>query len=264
VIRTAPQNWQIAATYLTRPIRSDRVAAFALDVRDADAVNKAVTAFQPDIVIHLAALMQGDQMSATNCDGSRHIARAAAGAAARLIHLSSDVIFDGEHAPYTEQDTPNPISPYGLSKALAERAVQKEHPRPIIVRTSLIYGFNPLDPRTHLTITGAMPNLFVDEYRCPIHVDDLATAIVELVDLNFTGILNVAGPQRLSRFEFGLKLAQALHKTPHLTGVSSYSSAAPRPRDCALDISRAKALMHTPLRSVDEVLASNSLVQALA
>jgi dTDP-4-dehydrorhamnose reductase len=73
------------------------------------------------------------------------IPRAAAHAKARFIHISTDVISDGENAPYDERAQPNPITSYGESKARGERAVISAHPEAVIVRTSLIYGFDPMD-----------------------------------------------------------------------------------------------------------------------
>lgn len=254
ILKRAPQTWQIAATYFARPIAHGNAAAFRVDVRDADAVDHLFGEFRPEVVIHTAAQMTGDQLLAVNADGSRNIARAAARVNARLIHLSSDVIFDGEHAPYDENAAPDPISPYGESKARAERAVLDELPRAVIVRTSLIYGFDPLDPRTRQTLNGEMPRLFTDEYRCPIFVDDLADALRELAQNEFAGVLNIAGAQRLSRYEFGVKMANAFHVAPRFTGALSASYPGRRPRDCTLDVSLAQKTLRTRLRGVDQVL----------
>ncbi len=280
ILRRAPQEWKIAATYFAHPLEPSGVAAFRVDIRDTDAVNRLFTEFRPDVVIHTAALMAGDEMMATNVDGSRHVARAAmrsfdsAGAPlrTRLIHLSSDVIFDGEHAPYDEDAAPAPLTPYGESKARAEQGVTAEHANPIIVRTSLVYGFAPMDPRTRQTLDGAMPRLFTDEYRCPIFADDLADALIELAGsrrfiadpraeahtTNALSVLNIAGPQRLSRYEFGVKLARAFGVASRFQPALSASSPTPRPRDCALDITRAQQILKTRLQSVDAVLAQTS------
>ena len=260
ILRRVPPEWKIAATFLAHPFEQSGVAAFRVDVRDADAVNRLFDGFRPDIVIHTAALMSGEEMMAVNVDGSRHIARAATRYHARLIHLSSDVIFDGEHAPYDESASTAPITPYAESKARAEQVIQEEYADPVIVRTSLVYGFAPMDPRTRQTLDGEMPRLFTDEYRCPICVDDLADALIELaqkpVFSEKTGFsaLNIAGPQRLSRHEFGVELARAFGVEPRFQPALSASSPTPRPRDCALDISRAQKLLRTRLRSVDQVI----------
>ncbi|MDE3090233.1 MAG: sugar nucleotide-binding protein [Chloroflexota bacterium] len=244
ILKRAPQTRQIAATYFAHPIAQGNAAAFRVDVRGADAVDRLFATFHPAVVIHTAAQMVGDQMQAVNVDGSRNIARAAARAGARLIHLSSDVIFDGEHAPYAE------------SQARAEQAVIEECPRAVIVRTSLIYGFDPLDPRTRQMLDGEMPHLFIDEYRCPIFVDDLADALLELAENDFVGVLNIAGAQHLNRHAFGVKLANAFHVAPRFAPALSASYPGRRPRDCTLDLSLAQKVLRMRLRGVDEILAT--------
>ncbi len=103
-------------------------------------------------------------------------------------------------------------------------------------------------------LAGEMPRLFTDEYRCPIFVDDLADALLELAEIKFAGTINIAGPQRLSRYEFGLKLANAFHVTPRFEPVLSATYPGRRPRDCTLDISLAQKVLRTRLRGVDEVI----------
>ncbi len=256
ILKRAPTDWQIAATYFAHQIAGGNAAAFRVDARDADAVNRLFDEFRPKVVIHTAARMTGEQMLAVNADGSRNIAHAAARMDARLIHLSSDVIFDGEHAPYGERAVPDPISPYAESKARAEQAVIEAYPRAVIVRTSLIYGFNPLDPRTRQTLNGEMPRLFTDEYRCPIFVDDLADVLLELAANDVVGVINVAGAQRLSRYEFGVKMAHAFGVAPRFTPALSASYPGRRPRDCTLDVSLAQRILRTRLRGVDEVITN--------
>ncbi len=198
--------------------------------------------------------MRGEMLTSLNVDGAGTVACAAAQVNARLIHISTDVIFDGEHAPYNEHALPNPITPYGESKARGENVVTAMHPRPAIVRTSLIYGFEPTDPRTRQTFDGEIPLLFSDEFRCPIFVNDLADALIEISQNDFVGVLNVAGSQRLSRYEFGLKLARRFGIEPKFQSALSASSQTPRPRDCTLDISLAQNILLTQLRSVDQVI----------
>jgi dTDP-4-dehydrorhamnose reductase len=262
ILCRAPKEWRIAATYFAHPLGRADVAAFRVDVRDANAVNRLFDEFSPTVVIHTAAVMTGGEMMATNAEGSRNLARAAARARARLIHLSSDVIFDGEHAPYAETAVPAPITPYAESKARAEQVVQAAHPQPLLVRTSLVYGFAPLDSRTRQTLAGGMPRLFADEYRCPIFVDDLADGLIELAQNDSGGVLNIAGPQRLSRYEFGVKFARAFRVEPRFQPALCASSPTPRPRDCTLDVSLAQRQLKTRLRGVDEVLAHCLIVTA--
>jgi dTDP-4-dehydrorhamnose reductase len=247
-------DWNIAATYFAHPIGMPHVAAYYVDMRDEAAVRGVISATQPDVIIHTPAVMSGELLDTLNINGSGYIAKIAKEIGARLIHVSSDVIFDGEHAPYGEHAQIIPLTPYAKSKAAAERVVREYLPDPVIVRTSLIYELDPPDPRTSDILDGKMPHLFSDEYRCPIFADDLADALIELAKSSFTGPLHIAGPQKLSRHEFGLKLACAFQVEPRFEPALSSSYPIPRPRDCALDISLAQNILQTKLNSVDDII----------
>ena len=115
-----------------------------LDVRDGVAVARLMADLRPAAVIHTAYDMTSPEaMQPVIVEGTRHVAAAAAALGARLVTMSTDVVFDGEHGPYCEADLPNPITPYGRAKAEAERAVAGLCPEAAMVRTSLIYGFDP-------------------------------------------------------------------------------------------------------------------------
>jgi dTDP-4-dehydrorhamnose reductase len=251
-------EWDVHTTFFSIVPSDDMPNAHHLDVRAEASVARVMDKVQPDIIFHTAALNQGDaqELYATNARGSAYLAQHAARRGARLVHLSSDVIFDGRRGNYTEADAPNPITPYALSKVDAEKNVVASGANAVLVRTSLIYGFRPLDPRTRAVLRGEMPRLFTDEMRCPIWVFNLSEALVELAALDYRGVLNIAGTQALSRYDFGVKLLRALDGDARiLTPTTSAESGLVRPRDCTLDVSRAQKLLKTKLLSVDEVLA---------
>jgi dTDP-4-dehydrorhamnose reductase len=261
----AARGYELGASHLSqRPPDAPAAAWAALDIRDRKAALAALAAFRPDIVIHTAFVQYGPELMTITAVGAEHVAAAAAELGCRLVHMSSDVIFDGERAdPYREDDQPDPISPYGEAKAAAERLVAAAHPGAAIVRTSLIYGFDPIDRQTQFALDVAAgrraDRLFSDEYRCPIYVDDLAAAIIELAEGSYAGVLNIAGAERVSRYELGTLLAQAFGYDPAGIGAGvSAESAARRPRNCALAIGRAQALLRTPLRGVRQVLADRA------
>lgn len=130
----------------------------------------------------------------------------------------------------------------------------------VIVRTSLIWGLYPLDTRTLHIINclreGREMTLFTDEYRCPIYVEELAAAIMELLSLDSYGIIHIAGPEKLSRYEFGMKLAQKLGLDFRriIPGLSQLNKVI-RPLDCSLDTSLARSLLRTRMSSVSELIA---------
>jgi dTDP-4-dehydrorhamnose reductase len=266
VIRLACADWDVSATYLSHAADETGIHWRQLDMRDEAAVKALVDGVRPQVVIHTAALNpgQGGDFDAVNGAGTRHVACAAAGVGARLIHLSTDVLFDGQKGNYVEEDPPNPITPYGRSKALAEEAVLASSAEAVVVRTSLIYGWRPRADRNTRQVMDALAagrpvRLFTDEVRCPVWVESLAAALIELASLSFTGVLHVAGAQALSRYEFGVRLLRFHGVDPALAlPALSHDSGLTRPLDCTLDCSRARALLQTPLPGVDEVLAAHS------
>jgi dTDP-4-dehydrorhamnose reductase len=259
LVRRALAEWDVAATYhANRPVAD--VAWLQLDLRDAQAAEDAIAARHPDVVIHTAYVQAGPDLEAVTVGGSAAVAHAARRCGARLVHLSSDVVFDGEReGSYSEADSPAPISPYGAAKAAAEREVARSDPGALIVRTSLIYGGDTPSPHEQLALDAAAGRADVafyhDELRCPVHVEDLAAALLELAPLDVHGPLHVAGADIVSRYEFaGLVVQTQGGDTRALRSASSAASPVRRPRNCALDSRRAQALLRTRLRGITEVL----------
>jgi dTDP-4-dehydrorhamnose reductase len=226
------------------------VGSTQLDVRDAEGVRAAVLAARPDVVVHTAYRMDD---ASVNVEGTRAVVAAAAAAGARLVHLSTDVVFADGDAPLTEDDAPAPITAYGASKLEAERACP---PDALIVRTSLLYGGER--PSTHevaaIEAADGVRDMafFTDEIRCPIAVVDLADAVLELAASDAAGPLHVVGVDALDRLQFA-RLVAAHHGRDPVTlrgGVGGPG----RPKRLALDCSRARAALRTRLRGAREVL----------
>jgi dTDP-4-dehydrorhamnose reductase len=264
VVRLAHVDWDVTATYLSHAPAEPEVDWHRLDVKDKAQVESLVHQIRPTVVVHTVALnpMYSTDFDVVNVDGTRHVARAAADIGARLIHISTDVLFDGQKGNYTEDDPPSPITPYGRSKALAEEVVRDTGGEAVIVRTSLIYGWRPTVARAAQWMlddlqAGKPVRLFIDEMRCPIWVESLAAAVVELAGLSHTGVLNIAGAQALSRYEFGVRLLRFHGIDPSPIVPTPSPAGNLRPLDCTLDCSRAMALLQSPLPGVDEVLAEH-------
>ncbi len=211
-MRAKADGWDVVGTYHSTRAALD-IQWHRLDIRDRQAVIALVRAVSPTAIVHTAFQQRGAEMWATTAQGTAFVAQAAHGAGSRLVHLSSDAIFDGTDNPYFESAQPRPITPYGAAKAAAELTVAVTAPRAAIVRTSWTISRDPLDPHTRLILdvaAGRRPErVFSDEYRCPIGVDDLAAAVVELAAHDYAGIINVAGPDALSRYELGRLVAKA-------------------------------------------------------
>jgi dTDP-4-dehydrorhamnose reductase len=224
--------------------RRDDIAALARDVR-------------PDAVIN-AAYRQSDWE--VTADGGAHVALAAAAARARLVHVSSDAVFSGAAPGYDETCPPDPVSPYGAAKAAAETAVKAVAPGAVIARTSLIVGDDggsQHERLVHALAAGTASGvLYTDNVRCPVHVTDLARALLELAGAAFSGTCHVAGPDAVSRHELGVLIARR-------DGLDAAALAAgrcggtgwPGPLDVRLDSTRTQARLAVRLRGAREFLA---------
>jgi len=232
-------------------------------VCDRAAVDDLMARVRPAAVVHTAYLQGGDRMREVNVDGAAHVAAAAALHGARLIHLSTDFVFDGELArPYREDDPPGPVNEYGASKLDGERAVLETHGDALVVRTSLIYAGAEPGPTERMVLDAlagrADVAFFEDELRSPVARGDLAAALLELTELPPRGVLHLAGPEPVSRLEFAQLIAARHGADPtRLRAARSAGQAVRRPLDCVLDSSRAYLMLRTPIRGVRAVLTSH-------
>ena len=153
-----------------------------------------------------------------------------------------------------------PVYPYGASKAAAETAVRAVDPGAVLVRTSLILGDeHSRQIRLCLAALAGRATLFTDELRCPVHVTDLADAVLELAGTAYAGTLNVAGADAVSRAELGRLVAARYGLDPAGMPTATVADAGlVRPTDVRLDSSRAAALLTTRLRGAREVLAGRA------
>ncbi len=221
-----------------------------VEIRDRAAVDTLLTRVRPEVVVHTAYLQDGPGAFEITVDGAEHVARAAALIGARLIHLSTDVVFDGRKGgAYVEEDEPCPVTDYGRAKTEAERRVAAAHGQVLIVRTSLIVGGPGFPPSKHeRTAYDEAATFYDDEIRSPVQVADLASAVLELADSDFSGVLHVAGADAVSRAD----LAELVVRRP----VRRVAAPPSRPLDCSLDSSRARAILRTELRGVRSVLVN--------
>lgn len=246
----------VVGTYRRGPGTVAGVRWERLDLADRPAVAALVYEVQPSIVVNAAYEYRSWTVTA---DGAGHVAMATATVGARLVHVSSDVVHSGRPGPYVDDEPPTPVSPYGAAKAAAETAVRLADPGAALVRTSLILGDEHSPPVRHcldLLAGRATGALFTDEVRCPVHVADLAAAILELAESTYAGGLNVAGPDAVSRAELGYLVARRYGLDAMRVPVSTLAeSGLVRPGEVRLDLTRAQSLLRTPLRGARQLLA---------
>ncbi len=220
-----------------------------VDLGDAAAVTAVFEREKPHVVIHSAALAAiGDcvadpaRAQRTNVDATKNIANACTKHGVRLVHVSSDLVFDGEHAPYAEDAPTSPLSLYGRTKAESEKAALTE-PSAAVVRVALLFGPTVtarkgfFDQQTATLKRGEPLRLFDDEWRTPISLRAAAEGLVSIAEGAYRGILHLGGPERMSRVEMGVRLARFLEVAePKIESVSRLSlPGEPRARDVSLD-----------------------------
>ena len=268
VLRAARTRAEIEPTGTFHHARPEPGLAdwIALDLRDPASARQAILSARPDVVLHTAVAMAPGDLSTVIVEGSGHVAAAAREAGARLIHVSSDMIFDGASGPYAEDAPPSPITPYGRAKARAEERVRAASPDASIVRCSLLYRLDPPDRSLSAWLDGpdgstAYP-VFIDELRCPAQVDDVAAALVELSVRRARGedappVLHAVGPVAISRHEFGKLVLAALGRDPsQAVPARSQDAGTPRPRELVLTTTGTPAWFTAGLRSPTEALAA--------
>lgn len=236
---------EVVPAYHSQPVPG----GVRLDVRRQDQVLEVIRTVRPDAIIH-AAFKQSDWE--TTADGAANVAVAAQDA--RLVFVSSDVVFGGREAPYDEDEPPCPVTPYGAAKAAAETAVRAIAPSAVIARTSIIVGSDgksSSERLVHELSAGGSGALFTQNIRHPIHVADLAAALLELLTSDHSGIAHVAGPEPLNRLELGRLIATRdgldPGALPHTPGV---------PSTIHLNSHRTAQLLKTRLRPPAEFLAT--------
>ena len=241
-------------TYLGPIVRHPK--AVELDLINRDAVVDLVEAVRPKVIVHVAGLTKPDDCESNpnlsyrvNVEGSAHLIAAAKMVNARLIFLSSDLVFDGrKDSPYTEEDAVNPQTVYGQHKVIVEGMLQRELTDYLVIRTGVMYGWTPsfLSSIAEWVIEslarGEPVEMFADQYRNMTFVGDMVSFIDVILDSDVTGIVHLASPDCVSRAEFARELARAFGYD--LTLIREVSSAildraASVPARVALDISKA-------------------------
>ncbi|WP_210502531.1 SDR family oxidoreductase [Nocardioides xinjiangensis] len=225
------------------------------DVRDRAAVVALLERHRPDAVVHTAYVQSDPDVTAA---GAAHVAEAAARVGARMVLVSSDVVFGGSDEPYDESAPPDPVSAYGEAKVAAEAATLASAPDAVAARTSLVLGDGESkhEQLVRSLARGRDGVLFEDERRCPVHVGDLAAALVELAGNDVRGVLHLGGADAVSRLELGRLVARRDGLDPAaLRGGLRAELSDPGPVDVRLDSTLAATVLTTRLRGAREFLA---------
>jgi dTDP-4-dehydrorhamnose reductase len=255
-------GYEVTATYRSRRGRLQNIPldhAFPVDLTDREAVAALMARSQPDVILHTAMIAGTPNTYDALLAMTHNLIEF--GQSARLVNVSTDMVFDGSAAPYRDDVPPAPPeklgSDYARGKAEAERILAK-YPQVLTLRTSLIYDFDRNNKQVMWMVNkidvGEKVRLFDDEVRSAIWVRNLAEAILELAEGQKTGILNLAGPEPISRLTLGCGLLRALGYDPDTTTEAISSADTGRAANLTLDVSLAQSLLSTRLLTFTEAL----------
>lgn len=217
---------------------------WSADLLDSRTYRERILALAPKVIVHLGAVASPaeayedpERARKVNVESTAILLALAERCGARFLYASTDLVFDGEAAPYTEDDAPEPATIYGRTKLEAEAHVFT-YKRALAIRFPLMYGFPDAarKPTFFETLIESLRakkpvKLFIDEFRTPLWLDDAARACISLADSELRGVVHAGGPERLSRYEMGERIAAALGAPASLLeGVSREAFEAPEPR----------------------------------
>lgn len=258
----------VLATHV-RKVSLAGTASVPLGLDDARVLRKSLERLAPEIVVHTAGITSVEECERdperarhVYADLSHNVAEATQATGARLIHISTDHLFAGTRPLYTETDAPEPVNAYARAKLAAEQAVATANPSALIVRTNF-FGWGHRYRRSfsdwiyYGLSEGRELTMFEDVYVTPILADRLAEHAHRLAELGASGVYNVVGDERISKYDFGVTLARVFDLPERLIRrgkISTSQLSAKRPPDMSLDNSKARARLGVSLGTVAEHL----------
>jgi dTDP-4-dehydrorhamnose reductase len=231
------------------------------------AIDRMLDEIKPGAVIHCAAMAdidacekQPEKAAQINTRVPGILAHACAVRKIRLVHLSTDAVFDGQRGDYLETDTPNPLSVYARTKLDGEKAVLDAFPKAVVARVNF-YGWSLTGKRSLAEFfynnlsEGKQVNGFTDVQFCPLFVNHLADLLLQLMDSGHSGLFHVVSPVSLSKYEFGCRIAEAFGLNDKLinpVSVMDGGLTARRSPKLTLNTDKLKEALQTVLPGVEE------------
>ena len=262
ICQEAKKNWEVHGTAFSNPKKVPGTQIVRIDLTDFKVFKKVFNEIGPDAVIHTAALTSPnycqehpDETEKMNVDAVVNLAGLCADRNIPFVFTSTDLVFDGFNAPYSEKSPVCPVNIYGEQKVRAEEGILKAYPSAAVCRLPLMFG----EPATvasgfFLSMINALKDgdelhLFVDEFRTPVSGQTAARGLMLAVE-SASGLIHLGGKERISRFNFGLLMMDVLNVSEaHLVRCSQkdLKMSAPRAPDLSLDSSMAFALGYEPM-----------------
>ena len=254
-----------------RNITSSNYTYYNIDLIDFSEVKRILRKIDPHIIVNTAAMTNVDECEDNkkacdriNIELVEHLTEVCIETNAHLIHISTDFIFDGKNGPYKENDKPNPLNYYGLSKLKSEKIITSSKINYTILRTILVYGYVKGMNRNNIVlwIRDAVTDkkqvtIIDDQFRMPTLVDDLAEACLLAMKHEAKGIFNVSSNELLSIYDMAICIADVFNlDKSYIKRVSTkeLNQRAPRPVKTGFDLTKSKNSLELPIYSFKERL----------
>lgn len=233
-------DYDVLATARENTLRDPEVSCgyTPLDITEPADVRRVFLDFAPGVVVNCAAMTEVDRCEdereacwRVNVDAVEHLAKACKSLGSRLVHVSTDFVFDGAGGPYAEEDRPHPVNFYGRSKLASENVVrQLGLQRWSIIRTVLVYGTGVALGRPNIALwvldrlsAGHAIQVVTDQIRSPTYAPDLAAGIERIIRRRRDGVYHLSGREILSVYDFARRLAEAFGLDASLIGRTDQS-----------------------------------------
>ena len=268
LLRVFANDWEIYGITNSGSFDLQGATPIKCDITNYIELGNYFDDIEPDAVIHTAAIADAnfcqqnpDKSYSVNVDASKNLAGICCDFQIPFAYTSTDLVFDGKKGMYAEGDEKSPISVYGEQKAIAEDEVLQIYAEATVFRLPIMFGYpeasagNYMHGLINRLKKGETATLFNDEYRSVCGARSISEGIFGLLGKT-SGIIHVAGSERLSRYDFGMKVVKAFDLNAELILEGSQKDVknmAPRPADVSLNVSKAKDLGYAPL-SVDKEL----------
>ena len=268
----AQEKWQVYGTYFTHVLDIANINLIKIDLRDLTILKQLFQTIKPEAVIHTAAHSKPnfcqthpEESYSINVTASENIAHLCARYNIPCIFTSTDLVFDGSNPPYQEKDPVSPLSTYGLHKAIAEQKMLAIYPQTTVCRMPLMFGAATpvansfMQPFLQIIKENKELSLFNDEFRTPVTANTAAKGLLLALEIerNISGIIHLGGKERISRYQFGLLMAEVFNlSTAKITSCSRQDICMPAPRaaDVSLNSSLAFSLGYQPLSIREELV----------
>jgi len=252
------------------PVEDEKIRNIRLDITDQAAFHRLLAEEKPDAILHMAALGDVDLCEKdkplawkVNVTATMNLVSSLSDWRPFLLYLSTDYVFDGDRGGYAENDPPNPVDYYGLTKLMGEVACSSTASECAVVRASSIYGLGPGRKNFAKFLIEKLSNgetvqALVDQYTSPSQATLLGKAVMEITERRLKGIFHITG-ERLSRYEFATRLADELGFDRSLVKQASIEEMkwfAKRPRDSSLKSEATRKSLNTDFYSTEKAFGT--------